>query len=91
MTQKGNVIPIALVDKLLSILNKLVRQAESFGLNKTQELCDKSVGQYLYENYLELIEKEVKTEFVGDKLSEKEFTQIVDGFFIWRFSLNLIY
>jgi hypothetical protein len=60
-----------------------VRKAESYGLTETSEK-DESLGVYLYRNYLEIIEKEVRNNFVGKSLSENDFKNIINGFFIWR-------
>ena len=90
MTQNGKEISMQLVDELFNILNRLVRKAESFG-RKEALTTDKSLGKYLYESYLEIIENEVKSKFVNENLNENEFRKIVDGFFIWRYFLRLFF
>ena len=83
MTQNGKEVPPELSNQVFNILNRLVRKAESYGLAETSEK-DESLGVYLYRNYLEIIEKEVRNNFVGKSLSENDFKNIINGFFIWR-------
>jgi uncharacterized protein YnzC (UPF0291/DUF896 family) len=83
LTQNGKEVPPELSNQVFNILNRLVRKAESYGLTETSEK-DESLGVYLYRNYLEIIEKEVRNNFVGKSLSENDFKNIINGFFIWR-------
>jgi hypothetical protein len=76
-------VPLELSNQVFNILNRLVRKAESYGLTETSEK-DESLGAYLYRNFLEIIEKEVRNKFVGKSLSENDFKNIINGFFIWR-------
>ena len=78
-------IPLELIDKLFDILNILVRKAESFGL-KDNKVLDKSLGVFLYENYLETVKKELQNKFVNEFPNQNDFKKIIDGFFIWRFN-----
>ena len=87
LTQNGKVISLELANEVFNILNRVVRQAEAYGLNETSEK-DESLGVYLYRNYLKIIESEVRSKFVNKNIEENDFKKIIDGFFIWRYLIS---
>ncbi len=87
LTQNGKVISLELANEVFNILNRLVRQAEAYGLKETSEK-DESLGVYLYRNYLKIIESEVRCKFANKIIAENDFRKIVDGFFIWRYFIS---
>ena len=74
---------------LYNALNNAVRQSEVFGLNKTLEE-DMSLGKFLYQKYIDIVEDELKDE-LSDNTKSKELRKLINGFFIWRWAFrNLV-
>jgi len=83
LTPNGKEVSLELANEIFKVLNRLIRKAEAYGLEETPEK-DESLGVYLYRNYLQIIETEVRSKFVNEHLDENDFKKIIDGFFIWR-------
>jgi hypothetical protein len=72
---------------LYNALNNAVRQSEVFGLNKTLEE-DMSLGKFLYQKYIDIVEDELKDELTSDNTKSKELRKLINGFFIWRWAFR---
>jgi hypothetical protein len=96
-TQFGDNLPLDVFVKIYDVLNRLIKEAESYDKeHKLEE--DKSVGEFLYERFLELINngtfdeiKEHVSVSNDSKFSKKEnFIKLLNGFFLWRYTFYFV-
>jgi hypothetical protein len=77
MTQRGERISLALVDKLYKLTNDALDNVNDYGkLNPAIE--DQRVGEYLYNHYLKLVSNSSE---ISDQKVDKS---LVDAVFLWR-------
>ncbi len=94
VNQTGERISLTVANKIFKVCNDCMEAARKYHLKHRP---DRRVGDFLYNKYLRLIEKEFKIDFgnpstCAEKINEEAQTQfsfgeikaLVDGMFLWR-------
>lgn len=82
LTQYGEKIDTSFANRIYTILNKIVRDAENFSYTNFIEE-DRSVGEFVHERLTSIL----KNEFENKSISQTELDymkRVVDGLFDWR-------
>ena len=85
-TQFGEILGLDKCYEVYHLVNKLVRQAKDFYLDKSnceQFPTDQSVGEYLLEKLNEILNAKFETK-LSENHNEAQVRQLIEGFLVWR-------